>query len=87
MQINPLSTVSVRLADNATHAGGIGAVIISIISWFSPGEWMVIGIIVGIICSVVGLISGIFFRFRRERLLAKYLASRDITDAARLMVD
>lgn len=76
-----------RVADNTTHAGGIGAVIISVISYFSPGEWMIIGIIVGIICSVTGLVAGIFFKFRRERLLERYLADRDVIKASRLLGD
>lgn len=85
MSISQISATYERSADNITHAGGIGSLIIGIINYYSPNEWMIIGIIVGIVCSLVGLFFSILFKYRREKMLEKYLASRDVSSAARLL--
>ncbi len=37
-----------RAADNTLLAGGLSSWLFSLINFFSPSEWMVVGIIVGI---------------------------------------
>lgn len=71
-----------RAADNALLVGGVSSWLFSLINYFSPNEWMVVGIIVGIFCTLAGLISGIYFRCRRERLLREWIKSRQVIAAA-----
>ena len=65
-----------KIADNATHGGWLVGLLLGAINYFSPSEWMVIGVIVGILSSVVGCVVGIRFRCRREKLLKMYLIDR-----------
>ncbi|NLS56377.1 lysis protein [Hafnia alvei] len=67
-----------RAADNTLLAGGLSSWLFSLINYFSPNEWMIVGIIVGIFCTLAGLISGIYFRCRRERLLREWIQSRQV---------
>ena len=71
-----------RAADNTLIAGVLSSWLFSLIKYFSPNEWMIVGIIVGIFCTLVGLISGIYFRCRRERLLREWIQSRQVMAAA-----
>lgn len=71
-----------RAADNALLAGGVSSWLFSLINYFSPNEWMVVGIIVGIFCTLGGFIAGIYFRCRRERLLREWIKSRQVIAAA-----
>lgn len=65
-----------RTADNTLLAGGTMSFLSSVINFFSPSEWMVIGIIIGIFFSVLGYITGFIFRCRRERLLRQWIDYR-----------
>ncbi|QPR26818.1 lysis protein [Edwardsiella hoshinae] len=65
-----------RTADNTLLAGGAMSFLSSVINFFSPSEWMVIGIIIGIFFSVLGYITGFIFRCRRERLLRQWIDYR-----------
>lgn len=65
-----------KTADSATHGGWLVGLLLGAINYFSPSEWMVIGIFVGILSSVIGCVVGIWFRCRRERLLKMYLIDR-----------
>ena len=65
-----------KIADSATHGGWLVGLLLGAINYFSPSEWMVIGIFVGILSSVIGCVVGIWFRCRRERLLKMYLIDR-----------
>lgn len=86
MSISQISATYERSADNITHAGGIGSVIISVINYYSPSEWMNIGIIVGIFCSVTGLFFSIFFKYRNDRMLKQHIKNQEtILMAKRLM--
>ncbi|MBF4190263.1 lysis protein, partial [Serratia ureilytica] len=49
-----------KIADSATHGGWLVGLLLGAINYFSPSEWMVIGIFVGILSSVIGCIVGIF---------------------------
>lgn len=64
-----------KIADSATHGGWLVGLLLGAINYFSPSEWMVIGIFVGILSSVIGCVVGIWFRCRR-RLLKMYLIDR-----------
>lgn len=63
-----------RIADNATYGGGIGSVLFSLINYLAPSEWMVLGIIVGIITTIIGCASGVWFKCQRQKLLREYLS-------------
>ncbi|MBP1015779.1 lysis protein [Serratia fonticola] len=65
-----------KTADNATHVGWLIGTVLGVVNHFSPAEWMVIGIIVGILCSVIGCITSVWFKCRREKLLKMYLIDR-----------
>lgn len=65
-----------RVADNTLATGGVMSLVLATINYFSPSEWMVIGVLVGIACSIIGCIAGVMFRCRRERLLKEWIRSR-----------
>lgn len=65
-----------RVADNTLATGGVMSLVSAAITYFSPSEWMVIGILVGIVCSIVGCVAGVMFRCRRERMLKEWIRSR-----------
>lgn len=65
-----------KIADSATHGGWLIGLLLGAINYFSPSEWMVIGIFVGILSSVIGCVVGVWFRCRREKLLKMYLIDR-----------
>ncbi|MFT2797521.1 phage holin [Serratia sp. N21D137] len=71
-----------KTADNATHVGWLVGAMLGLINHFSPSEWMVIGIIVGILCSVIGCITSVWFKCRREKLLKMYLVDRSTKSIA-----
>lgn len=71
-----------KIADNATHGGWLLSLVLGGINYFSPSEWMVIGIFVGILCSVIGCISAIWFRCQRLKLLKTYLVDRSDKSAS-----
>lgn len=71
-----MRTMPEKIAENATHGGWLVGLLLGGINYLSPSEWMVIGIIVGILCSVIGLVTSIWFKCRRERLLKMYLVDR-----------
>lgn len=70
------------LSDKALVGGGSAAMLTGIINYFSPSEWMIIGIMIGAACTLIGCISGIYFRCRRERLLREWIKTRQIIAAA-----
>ncbi|MGB8663749.1 MAG: phage holin [Serratia inhibens] len=82
-----MRTMPEKIADNATHGGWSIGLLLGAINYFSPSEWMVIGIIVGILCSVVGCVVGIWFRCRREKLLKMYLIDRSSKNISAQDVD
>ncbi|EFP9527584.1 lysis protein [Shigella sonnei] len=73
-----MSSMYTRAADNSLVTGVALSSLSSFINYFSPSEWMVIGIVVGIVCSIIGCASGIIFRFRRERILNQWIISRSL---------
>lgn len=73
-----------RVADNALATGGLMSLVTATINYFSPSEWMVIGILVGIICSIAGFIAGVIFRCRRERILKEWIRSRTEQKSGRI---
>ncbi|MEB7890992.1 lysis protein [Hafnia alvei] len=70
------------LADKTLLAGGVSSWLFSAINYFSPSEWMIIGIIVGIFCTIGGFVSGVYFRLRRDRLLREWIRNRQVIAVA-----
>ncbi|ELI7916231.1 lysis protein [Yersinia enterocolitica] len=66
-----------KIADNALYGGGIGSVLFGLITYFSPSEWMVLGILVGIVTTIIGCGTGIWFKCQRLKLLKEYLNRKD----------
>ncbi|OVZ89929.1 lysis protein [Yersinia frederiksenii] len=77
-----MKSMQERIADNATYGGGIGSVLFSLINYLAPSEWMILGIIVGIITTIIGCASGVWFKCQRQKLLKEYLnrKSKNLTD-------
>lgn len=65
-----------RIAEHVTHGGVLVSIISSAINYYSTNEWMVIGIVVGILCSVIGLAANLWFKCRREKLIRAYILNR-----------
>jgi len=67
----------IRAADGAVHTGSAVSFVLGIINFFSQSEWIIIGVIVGMLCSVIGLMIGTYFRCRREKLLRDWIRKRN----------
>lgn len=72
-----MSRMLIRAADGAVHTGSAVSFILGIINFFSQSEWIIIGVIVGMLCSVIGLMIGTYFRCRREKLLRDWIRKRN----------
>lgn len=72
-----MSRMLIRAADGAVHTGSAVSFVLGIINYFSQSEWIIIGVIVGMLCSVIGLMIGTYFRCRREKLLRDWIRKRN----------
>jgi len=72
-----MSRMLIRAADGAVHTGSAVSFVLGIINFFSQSEWIIIGVIVGMLCSVIGLMIGTYFRCRREKLLRDWIRKRN----------
>lgn len=72
-----MSRMLIRAADGAVHTGSAVSFVLGILNYFSQSEWIIIGVIVGMLCSVIGLAIGTYFRCRREKLLRDWIRKRN----------
>lgn len=72
-----MTRMLIRAADGAVHTGSAVSFVLGIINFFSQSEWIIIGVIVGMLCSVIGLMIGTYFRCRREKLLRDWIRKRN----------
>lgn len=72
-----MTRMLIRAADGAVHTGSAVSFILGVINFFSQSEWIIIGVIVGMLCSVIGLGIGTYFRCRREKLLRDWIRKRN----------
>ncbi|EAA3607398.1 hypothetical protein CTX76_004442 [Salmonella enterica subsp. houtenae] len=76
-----MKTMNLKVADGLVVFGGGSIGFSSLIKAYSVNEWVVIGIIVGIVCSVLGCLAGIVIRClwlrARVRILKDSIKARD----------
>ncbi|KAF1366778.1 lysis protein [Yokenella regensburgei] len=76
-----MKSMNLKVADGILLFGGGSIGFSSVINAFSVNEWVIIGIIVGIFCSILGLIAGIVIRClwlrARVRILRDSIKVRD----------
>lgn len=72
-----MSRMLIRAADGAVHTGSAVSFVLGIINFFSQSEWIILGVIFGMLCSVIGLMIGTYFRCRREKLLRDWIRKRN----------
>ena len=83
--------MNLKTADGLLAIGGSTISVSTIINLFTVNEWVVLGIIIGILCSVIGGISAFVFRllwFRAKvRILKESIAVRDASGKPRSAVE
>lgn len=62
-----------KLTTSVAYSASAGAILHSILSWFSPEEWSALGVLVGISIAIVTCIVNWYYR--RKATLAEIKAS------------
>lgn len=62
MQTNPLGRAFESPVHHVANASAFTTSFLSAISYFSPSEWMIIGIMVGVLCTILGFLVSTFVR-------------------------
>ncbi|MDI9222125.1 phage holin [Pantoea sp. EA-12] len=70
-----------KLTTGAAYSASAGAIVHSILTWFSPEEWSALGVLVGISIAIVTCIVNWYYR--RKATLASIEANRCHCSTAR----
>lgn len=62
MQTNPLGRAFESPVHHIANASAFTTSFLGALSYFTPSEWMIIGIMVGVVCTVLGLIVSTYVK-------------------------